>query len=67
MMIWTYLCFTWKGNPLFFWTCPKASITYQLLADMLKYLDQLGLYDQSIAYPFLSLGGHHSWMMWPFL
>jgi len=66
-MIRTYLFFPWKGNSLFFGTSPKASITFQLLADMLKYLDQLGIYDRSIAYPFLLLDGHHSQMMRPFL
>jgi hypothetical protein len=30
------------------------------LADMMKYLDTLGVYDQSIADPFLLLDGHHS-------
>ncbi|MFN9982628.1 MAG: hypothetical protein ACK53Y_22055, partial [bacterium] len=30
-------------------------------------MDQLGLYDRSVAYPFLLLDGHHSRMMRPFL
>jgi hypothetical protein len=56
-----------KEIPCFYRTSPKASITSQLLADMLKYLDKLGIYDQSVAYPFLLLDGHHSQMMRPFL
>lgn len=59
--------FRGKEIPCFYGTSPKASITSQLLADMLKYLDQLGLYDRSVAYPFLLLDGHHSRMMRPFL
>jgi hypothetical protein len=44
-------CF-YKGKeiPCFYGTSPKASITSQLLADMLKYLDTLGIYDQSVAH-----------------
>jgi hypothetical protein len=34
---------------------------------MLKYLDTLGIYDRSIAHPFLLFDGHHSRMMLPFL
>jgi len=61
-------CF-YKGKeiPCFDGAAPKASITSQLLADMLKYLDTLGIYDRSIAHPFLLLDGHHSRMMLPFL
>jgi len=56
-----------KQVPCFFATSPKASITTILLRDMLAYLDSLGLYDRSIASPFLLLDGHHSRMMLPFL
>jgi hypothetical protein len=50
-----------------FSTFPKASITSELLAEMLKFLDTLGIDDHSIAHPFLLLDGHHSRMMQPFL
>jgi len=56
-----------KRIPCFFGTSPKASITSTLLADMLAFLDSLGMYDRSIANPFLLLDGHHSRMMLPFL
>jgi hypothetical protein len=56
-----------KEIPCFYGTSPKASITSQLLADMLKYLDMLGIFDRTIAHPFLLLDGHHSRMMLPFL
>jgi hypothetical protein len=56
-----------KTIPCFYGTSPKASITSTLLADMFKYLDTLGIYDQSVASPFLLLDGHFSQMMLPFL
>ena len=56
-----------KQVPCFFGTSPKASITSVLLADMLQFIDKLGVYDRSIADPFLLLDGHHSRMMLPFL
>jgi hypothetical protein len=34
---------------------------------MLAYLDNLGVYNRTIALPFLLLDGHHSRMMRPFL
>jgi hypothetical protein len=34
---------------------------------MLKYIDALGIFDQSITYPFFLLDGHHSRMMLPYL
>jgi hypothetical protein len=34
---------------------------------MLKYMDGLGIYDQTVAYPFLLLDGHHSRVMLSFL
>jgi hypothetical protein len=56
-----------KNIPTFFGTFPKASFTSQPLADMLKFIDQCSIYDQSITAPFLLLDGHHSRMMLPFL
>ena len=56
-----------KEIPCFYGTSPKASIISQLLADMLKFLDTLGVYDRTVAHPFLLLDGHHSRMMLPFL
>ena len=41
-----------KEIPCFYGTSPKASITSQLLADMLKFLDTLGVYDRTVAHPF---------------
>jgi hypothetical protein len=49
-----------KEIPAFFGTSPKASTTSQLLADMLKLIDQCGIYNQSITTPFLLLDGHIS-------
>lgn len=34
---------------------------------MLKYLDDIGVYDRAVAHPFLLLDGHHSRMMLPYL
>ncbi len=56
-----------KTVPCFYGTSPKASITSVMLADMLSFLDKLGLYDRSIAHPFLLCDGHHSQMSLPFL
>jgi hypothetical protein len=56
-----------KEIPCFYGTSPKASITSRLLADMLKFLDTIGIYDRTVAKPFLLLDGHHSRMMLPFL
>jgi hypothetical protein len=56
-----------KQTPCFFGTSPKASITSTLLVDMLAFLDSLGMYDCSIASPFLLLDGHRSRMRLPFL
>jgi hypothetical protein len=41
--------------------------TSQLLADMLKYIDEIGVYDQTVAQPFLLLDRHHIRMMLPYL
>ncbi len=49
-----------KEIPCFYGTSPKASIMSQLLADMLKFLDTLGVYNRTVAHPFLLLDGHHS-------
>jgi len=59
--------FNGKEIPCFYGSSPKASITSQLLADMLKYLDDLGVYDRAVAHQFLLLDGHHSQMMLPYL
>ena len=59
--------FNGKVIPCFYGSSPKASITSQLLADMLKYLDDIGVYDRAVAHPFLLLDGHHSRMMLPYL
>jgi len=37
--------FQGKQIPCFYGTSPKASITTELLTEMLKYLDKLGVYD----------------------
>jgi len=62
-------CCTYNGKvvPCFYGTSPKASITSTLLADMLKFMDDCGIFDRSIARPFLLLDGHGSRMMLPFL
>ncbi len=46
-----------KTIPCFYDTSPKASITTELLTEMLKYLDKLQVYDQTICKPFLLLNG----------
>ncbi len=56
-----------KIIPPFFGTSAKISITSQLLVDMLKFIDQCGIHDRSIATPFLLLDGHHSRLMLPFI
>ncbi len=56
-----------KRIPCFFGTSPKASITSTVLADMLAFLDNLSMYDRSVANPFLLFNVHHSRMMLPFL
>jgi hypothetical protein len=56
-----------KEIPYFYGTSPKASITIQLLADMLKFFDTLGVYGRKVVHPFLLLDGHHNQMMQPFL
>jgi len=56
-----------KSIPCFYGTSPKASITTELLTEMLKYLDKLQVYDRTICKPFLLLDGYGSRMMLPFL
>jgi hypothetical protein len=56
-----------KRIPCFFGTSPKASITSTLLMYILAFLDTLGVYDCSVAEPFLLPNGHHSRMVLPFL
>jgi hypothetical protein len=62
-------CCNYHGKivPWFYCTAPKASITSTLLADILKFMDECGIIDCSIAKPFLFLDGHGSRMMLPFL
>ncbi len=55
-----------KEIPCFYGTSPKASITSQQLANMLKYIDEIRVYDQTVAQQFLLLDGHHSRMMLPY-
>jgi hypothetical protein len=53
--------FNGKEIPCFVCTSPKASITSQLLADMLQFMDSFNIFDRSNNNrPFLLLGGHHS-------
>jgi hypothetical protein len=56
-----------KEVPCFYGTAPKASITSNLLADMLKFIDDWGIFDCNVAKPFLLLDEHGSRMMLPFL
>jgi hypothetical protein len=56
-----------KEVPCFYGTAPKASITSNLLADMLKFIDDCSVFDCSVAKLFLLLDGHGSRMMLPFL
>lgn len=54
--------------PTFIGTSPKASITSTMLADMLRMLDTLNIFDRSTGkLPFLLLDGHHSRIEKPFL
>ncbi len=57
----------WERDSMLLWDLSKASITSQLLADLLKFIDMLGVYDQIVANPFLLLDGHHSRMVLLFL
>jgi hypothetical protein len=49
------------------WYPHKATFSSQLLADIVKYLDMLGIYDFAIAHTFLLLDDHHSRVMPPFI
>jgi len=53
-----------KEIPCFFGTSPKASITSELLMSMLKFMDDLHLFDRSLCKPFLLYGSR---MQLPFL
>jgi hypothetical protein len=54
--------------PCFVCTSPKASITSQLLADMLQFLDGFNIFDRTDNNrPFLLLDGHHSRLDLPFI
>jgi len=61
--------FRGKEIPCYIGTSPKASITSYLLADMLKCIDELDVFDRTAdgRRPFLLLDGHHSRMELPFL
>jgi hypothetical protein len=60
--------FNGKIVPCFVCASPKASISSQLLADMLGFMDSLNLFDRSEGVkPFLLLDGHHSRFEIPFL
>jgi hypothetical protein len=62
---------TFRGKvvPCFVCASPKASITSQLLADMLAHMDELKIWErpEDSPTPFLLLDGHHSRMELPFL
>jgi hypothetical protein len=57
---------TFRGKviPCFVGSSPKASITYQMLADMLKDIDDAKVFERAPGgpKPFLLLDGHHSRM-----
>lgn len=60
--------FRGKEIPCFVGSSKKASITSQMLADILTYMDELKLYDRSTGKkPFLLVDGHHSRFGLPFL
>ena len=61
--------FRGKEVPCFIDCSPKASITSQMLADMLAAIDGLGIYNREEGgpIPFLLLDGHHSPLELPFL
>jgi hypothetical protein len=61
--------FRGKEIPCFVGTSPKASITSQLLADMLGHMDKMNIWERTAdgPTPFLLLDGHHSRMELPFL
>ena len=60
--------FRGKELPCFIGSSKKASITSQMLADILAYIDEIGLYDRSTGKkPFLLIDGHHSRFGLPFL
>jgi len=56
-----------KEVPCFFGTSPSSSFTSELLMSMLKFMDDLYLFDHSVCKPFLMLDGHGSRMQLPFL
>lgn len=62
---------TFRGKvvPCFVCTSPKASITSQLLADMLGHMDAMNIWErtETSPTPFLLLDGHHSRMELAFL
>ena len=56
-----------KKIPCFYGASPNASITAELLVSMIKFMDELNVFDRTIAKPFLLLDGHHSRMSLHFL
>ena len=60
--------FRGKEIPTFVSCSPNASITSQILADMLAFIDNIGIYErEENKIPFLLLDGHHSRLEPPFL
>jgi hypothetical protein len=55
-----------KKFHIFFGTSPSSSFTSELLMSMLKFMDDLYLFDHSVCKPFLMLDGHGSRMQLPF-
>jgi hypothetical protein len=60
---WTNFHLPWG----FYEASPNASITAELLVAMIQFLDDLNVFNQTIAKSFLLLDGHHSRMSLPFL
>jgi hypothetical protein len=62
---------TYNGQdlPCFVCTSPNASITSELLVEMLSTIDQSGIFPQNneLGMPFLLIDGHHSRTRIPFL
>jgi hypothetical protein len=55
---WTNFHLPWG----FYEASPNASITAELLVAMIQFLDDLNVFNQTIAKSFLLLDGHHSRM-----
>ncbi len=63
------LCCTYDGKvvPCIYGMFSKAIITSTLLAEMLEFIDDCGIFNRSIAKSFLLFDGHVSRIMLPFL